>query len=40
MDVTDWLAWFLTVLHRAIDQDQITLDAVLVKARFWHHWAR
>lgn len=39
MDVTEWLAWFLGVLHRAVDQAQITLDAVLTKARFWHHWA-
>lgn len=35
MDVTEWLAWFLAALHRAVDQAQITLDAVLVKARFW-----
>jgi Fic family protein len=35
MDVTEWLAWFLAALHRAVDQAQLTLDAVLVKARFW-----
>jgi Fic family protein len=35
LDVTDWLAWFLAALHRAIDQAQHTLDAVLSKARFW-----
>src|SRR5690606_30543102 len=39
MDVTDWLAWFLDTLHRAIQQSQQTLDAVLTKARFWQHWA-
>jgi Fic family protein len=39
MDVTEWLAWFLDALHRAVDQAQTTLDAVLTKARFWHHWA-
>jgi len=39
MDVTDWLAWFLNALHRAVDQAQQSLDAVLVKARFWQHWA-
>ena len=39
LDVTDWLAWFLAALHRAVDQAQHTLDAVLVKARFWHQWA-
>ncbi len=35
LDVTDWLAWFLDTLHRAIGQAQLTLDAVLAKARFW-----
>ena len=39
LDVTEWLAWFLDTLHRAVDQAQHTLDAVLTKARFWHRWA-
>ena len=39
MDVTEWLAWFLDVLHRAVDQAQSTLDAVLAKTRFWRRWA-
>lgn len=39
MDVTDWLAWFLESLHRALDQAHQTLDAVLTKARFWQRWA-
>ena len=39
MDVTEWLAWFLETLHRAVDQAQHTLDAVLIKARFWQRWA-
>ncbi len=39
MDVTEWLAWFLDALHRAVDQAQHTLDAVLNKARFWRRWA-
>jgi len=39
MDVTEWLAWFFDTLHRAVDQAQHTLDAVLAKARFWQHWA-
>ncbi|NLP64159.1 Fic family protein [Paraburkholderia sacchari] len=39
MDVTEWLAWFLDALHRAIDQAQFTLDTVLAKANFWRHWA-
>ena len=39
LDVTDWLAWFLGTLQRALDSAQLTLDAVLVKARFWQRWA-
>ena len=39
MDATEWLAWFLSTLHHAVDQAQHTLDAVLTKARFWQHWA-
>jgi Fic family protein len=39
MDVTEWLAWFLGTLHRAVDQAQQSLDAVLTKARFWQRWA-
>jgi Fic family protein len=39
MDVTEWLAWFLDTLHRAVDQSQHTLDAVLTKTRFWQRWA-
>lgn len=37
MDVTEWLLWFLDSLHHAVDQAQVTLDAVLAKARFWQH---
>ena len=39
MDVTEWLAWFLATLHRAVSQAQHTLDAVLAKTRFWQRWA-
>lgn len=39
LDVTEWLAWFLDTLHHAVDQAQLTLDAVLTKARFWQRWA-
>lgn len=39
MDVTEWLAWFLTTLHQAVDQAQHTLDTVLMKARFWQRFA-
>jgi Fic family protein len=38
MDVTEWLLWFLETLYRAVDQAQLTLDAVLAKTRFWQHW--
>lgn len=39
LDVTGWLAWFLDSLGRAVDNAQVTLDAVLTKARFWQRWA-
>jgi Fic family protein len=35
MDVTPWMEWFLGCLGRAIDGAQVTLGAVLGKARFW-----
>jgi Fic family protein len=38
LDVTEWLAWFLETLHRAVDQTQHTLDAVLARTRFWQRW--
>ena len=39
LDVTGWLSWFLGTLGRAIASAQTTLDAVLIKARFWQRWA-
>lgn len=39
LDVTDWLAWFLACLLRAVQGAEQTLAQVLVKARFWQHWA-
>lgn len=39
LDVTEWLAWFLETLNRALDQAQHALDAVLAKTRFWQRWA-
>ena len=39
LDVTGWLSWFLGTLQRALDSAHHTLDGVLVKARFWRHWA-
>jgi Fic family protein len=38
LDVTEWLAWFLGALRRALDNAQHALDTVLVKARFWQRW--
>ena len=35
LDVTPWMEWFLGCLGRAIDGAQVTLSAVLAKARFW-----
>jgi Fic family protein len=37
MDITPWMDWFLGCLGHAIDGAQITLSAVLAKARFWEH---
>ncbi|MDY0745883.1 Fic family protein [Paucibacter sp. R3-3] len=39
LDVSEWLAWFLAALHRAVDQAQLTLDVVLAKSRFWQRLA-
>lgn len=39
LDVTEWLTWFLSALLRAVEQAQLTLDAVLIKARFWQRWS-
>ncbi|MFT3817015.1 MAG: Fic family protein [Rubrivivax sp.] len=39
LDVTEWLAWFLGALGRAVASAQTTLDGVLAKARFWQRWA-
>ena len=39
LDVTLWLAWFLDCLERAIDGAEVTLSAVLDKARFWDRHA-
>lgn len=39
LDVTVWLTWFLNTLGQAIATAQTTLDAVLLKARFWQRWS-
>ncbi|MCP4769036.1 MAG: Fic family protein [Gammaproteobacteria bacterium] len=39
LDVTDWLEWFLGCLLRAIQGADVTLSAVLTRARFWQRWS-
>ena len=38
LDATEWLAWFLATLHRALQQAHHTLDSVLLKTRLWQRW--
>ena len=38
LDVTNWLEWFLGCLLRALQGAEVTLSAVLTKARFWRRW--
>ena len=40
LDVTPWMEWFLACLGRALDRTEVTLGAVLRKARFWDKYAR
>ena len=35
LDITPWLQWFLDCLSRAFDKADETLNAVMMKARFW-----
>jgi Fic family protein len=39
LDATDWLDWFLGCLLRAMQDAELTLSAVMGKARFWQRWA-
>ncbi|HUI41475.1 MAG TPA: Fic family protein [Terriglobia bacterium] len=39
LEITAWLEWFLGCLSRAFDRAEITLAAVLTKARFWESHA-
>lgn len=39
MDVTQWLAWFLATLLKAIEHAHGVLDQVFTKAKFWQHAA-
>ena len=38
LDVTEWLAWFVDTLHRAVDHSHHTLDTVLARTRLWQRW--
>lgn len=38
MDVTEWLAWFLATLRRAVDHANEVLDKVLAKTNYWQRW--
>jgi Fic family protein len=40
VDITQWLSWFLGCLGRAFDGTEVTLRAVLRKARFWDMHAK
>ena len=40
LNITPWMEWFLACLGRAFDGTEITLHAVLRKARFWERYAR
>lgn len=37
LDITQWLAWFLDTLEKAMHQAMSRMDRVLAKARFWQH---
>jgi len=39
LDVTEWLAWFLACMERAIEGAENTLRNVIDKARFWERCA-
>jgi Fic family protein len=38
-DITEWLAWFLGCLHRAIQGVQSTVDSAVAKGQFWQRAA-
>lgn len=37
LDITNWLAWFLDCLDRALDGTEAQLETVFRKARFWEN---
>lgn len=40
LDITGWLAWYLSVLEDAMRQGQAGFERVLAKARYWQRHAR
>ena len=38
-DITEWMVWFLSCLHRAIEGADQSIGIVLQKARFWQRYA-
>jgi Fic family protein len=39
LDITEWLGWFLDVLHQALQQSLARVSRVLDKSRFWQKHA-
>ncbi len=39
-DITDWMKWFLECMSKAILSSNKLLSNVMLKARFWKHYAR
>lgn len=39
LDITEWIAWYLDCMMRAIKESEIMLTSILNKAVFWHQHA-
>ncbi|RLC05378.1 MAG: hypothetical protein DRH90_06235 [Deltaproteobacteria bacterium] len=39
-DITDWMKWFLECMSRAILSSNNLLSNVMLRARFWKHYAQ
>ena len=40
VDVTRWVVWFLGLFARAVSASEVSLGAILAKARFWRNHAQ
>ncbi|MFH1996734.1 MAG: Fic family protein [Candidatus Omnitrophota bacterium] len=40
LDVTEWLIWFLTCYLRAVEDSEVVIGRVLLKAKFWQKHAQ